>query len=258
MRFLSDCTDTASIGRWALQAVSTKVALFGFFVYAVFLNLATFGMVVESGALDSLDLKKLRAALSDVRKKGWGLHRGGSLAGHSMQISVLIKDFGRLKHSKAFDAMVGLLDAGINSFTDFDHFMIQLGKARKGLLGTYHGKNLMDVLVYMKWLPAKWIKYYMVANIGGTKLGLLRIFKKPKACGEKTLSQMLNELLHRLRADGFKADNQATVGMSLCWLKRLQTKAARSCLDNRLEEARVVWNEQMDKLREAEIVVPGF
>ena len=135
--------------------------------------------------------------------------------------------------------------------------MALFDSARAGIIGTYHAKHALNVLVHIRWVPARWLKYYLVVPKGGTELGLLCIFQRPASCSSKVLSEMLNEFVHRLRADGLHADNQPTIGMALCWHKRLNTPASRACLDNRLDEARAIWQEQFDLLRELGISVLG-
>ena len=87
-----------------------------------------------------------------------------------------------------------------------------------GVWRAYHFKLLLDSLIAGGLLPRGCVAKWPVARASGTASGILGIYGIA-SLSETQLSDLLNELVHRLRAHGCLQPNdfQGTVGAALCW-----------------------------------------
>ena len=85
----------------------------------------------------------------------------------------------------------------------------------------YHFELALENLVSAGWILPSAVTKWPVATTYGTAQGLNRLCKT-KVTSPKLLSEMLNELLVRLRNPGKLTwkDVAGTIGAALCWAKR--------------------------------------
>jgi hypothetical protein len=148
--------------------------------------------------------------------------------------------------------LCSILRTGISSFDMYEEFVETFEKLRcvvPGGLGIYHYKNAYAVLIATNWIPPRYVTRIPVdpGKSGGTATGLREVYQS-NTSSRNALEEMLTELVHRLRCESFAADHHGTVGMALCWRKRLRTPSQRRAVKSRCEEARVVWKQQLSDL----------
>jgi len=243
-----------------LQAkTNMKTALFAIMFYAHFLNIFTVHCVRKAlGRV--VDFRKMEVSLKACKRLGYAFHRARTLGGGALKVKgvakgipTIIAAFRKLYKDPKFDAIAKQLRTGIETLDEYRQFYADVEKLRAsipGLLGTYRFKNALDVLVSAKWIKVKALCKWPVDSQSGTADGLRRVYKT-KTTSQKELETMLSELVHRLRCQGYHHDHHGTIGMALCWDKRLNTAAGRRDASNGLEAAQKVWKTQMRAIKES-------
>ena len=262
VRYYSDCIDTWFVQKYVTKLrarTNIKTALFAIMFYAHFLNTLTLHCV-RKGLGRVVDFHKMKISLTACERLGYAFHRAKTLGGGALKVTgvakgipTIIAAFRKLYNNPHFDAIAKQLGSPIETVAAYRQFYADVDKLRAsipGLLGTYRFKNMLDVLVAAKWIKVKALCKWPVDPQSGTAVGLRRVYKT-KTTSQKELEKMLSELVHRLRCKGYHHDHHGTIGMALCWEKRLNTAAGRQEASNGLEASQKVWKTQMQAVEEA-------
>ena len=270
VRFLSDYWDMQVVSRWALKTreqYGLPSALLGLVVAAHFNSVRTFGMV-QGALLETVDWPKFRVGLQragelwghpHAKKPTWAVYSSDCMSGSGLPavdghyLDRFPMHFERVLSSTAFQGMLQVVDGGVRDADQADKLRAQAMALRKvvsGLLGEYHFKMLMDLLVATGWYPARLVRHYPVCRNSGTAQGLQLLFNN-----SSRLSMHLDLLTEAVRTNSrswTKSDHCGTVGAQLCWLKRQRTPASKTACANRFDQTSYCsWETQLQQLSEA-------
>ena len=171
--------------------------------------------------------------------------------------------FKKIAKSGPFKKTCKLLRTKINSFSkskELDNATEELAKVVPGSLGHYHYKMLKDFLVAANMVPPRWVVSYPVSPKAGTATSLKKIYDQPETSSPKVLSEMLQELTHRVSVDAKTwraSDHMGTISAALCWQKRVRTAAKSGGHSSRYQETTFRWEQELKDLRDNKLHIHG-
>ena len=233
-RYATDCSDVQVMVHWmtrSQKAYGTKQSVLGVTIAAHFGNqLRTLGYVVPHikarmnwcGMRDALEHNYNNFGSSHSRNCMSGTGFTSSSSGdYFMKFS---EGFRSVYEHASFRKACNLLESVVSTHEQYDDMYSLFGQVQDSVHGSfcgYHFKLALDHLVSAGWILPSAVTKWPVATTSGTAHGLNRLCKT-KVKSPKLLSEMLNELLVRLRNRGKLTwkDFAGTIGAALCWAKR--------------------------------------
>ena len=218
--------------RQARQRHGTKVALPGCTRVAHFgNNVRTFGYACSAfrrrmlwGSL-RCQLKRCREETGTLFSSNCMLGAGFDRVRGRAYEEKFVMGFKRMFNNKNFKQAARVLDDGVDSFAAYETFYALLravGQEVPGSFPPYRMKMTLDHLVDARAIEPRHVSKWPVSPSAGTGKKVKELFGSSSSSCE-ALSDMLGELVHRLRVAGWLAasDHHGIVGAALCWDGRL-------------------------------------